>query len=105
MAQKVKRLPAMQETGVRSLGQEEPLEKEMATHSSTLVWKIPWTEKLSIIRKYSSTSSSSGLSGKLGIINWESSSTIANIAASKFLRKHRGCFCDMQSIHFKKSVF
>ena len=40
-AQKVKRLPAMQETWVRSLGQEYPLEKEMATHSSTLAWKIP----------------------------------------------------------------
>ena len=41
----VKRLPAMQETWVRSLGQEDPLEKEMATHSSTLAWKIPWTEE------------------------------------------------------------
>ena len=40
MAQMVKRLPAMQETQVRSLGQEDPLEKEMATHSSTLAWKI-----------------------------------------------------------------
>ena len=40
MAQRVKRLPAMQETWVRSLGQEDPLEKEMATHSSTLAWKI-----------------------------------------------------------------
>ena len=40
IAQKVKRLPAMQETWVRSLGQEGPLEKEMATHSSTLAWKI-----------------------------------------------------------------
>ena len=39
----VKRLPAMQETGVRSLGPEDPLEKEMATHSSTLAWKMPWT--------------------------------------------------------------
>ena len=38
-------LPAMQETRVRSLGQEDPLEKEMATHSSTLAWKIPWTEE------------------------------------------------------------
>ena len=46
MAQRVKRLPATQETWVRSLGQEDPLEKEMATHSSTLAWKIPWTEKL-----------------------------------------------------------
>ena len=42
----VKSLPAMQETWVRSLGQEDPLEKEMATHSSTLAWKIPWTEKI-----------------------------------------------------------
>ena len=45
MAQRVKRLPAMQETWVQSLGQEDPLEKEMATYSSTLAWKIPWTEK------------------------------------------------------------
>ena len=41
----VKCLVAMQETWVRSLGQEDPLEKEMATYSSTLAWKIPWTEK------------------------------------------------------------
>ena len=45
MAQRVKRLPTMQETRVRSLGWEDPLEKEMATHSSTLAWKIPWMEK------------------------------------------------------------
>ena len=45
MAQTVKHLPAMWETWIRSLGQEDPLEKEMATHSSTLVWKIPWTEE------------------------------------------------------------
>ena len=41
----VKRLPTMQETWVRSLGQEDPLEKEMATHSSIHAWKIPWTEE------------------------------------------------------------
>ena len=46
MAQMVKRLPAMWETWVRSLDWEEPLEKEMATHSSTLAWKIPWMEEL-----------------------------------------------------------
>ena len=40
-----KRLPTMWETWVRSLGREEPLEKEMATHSSILAWKIPWTEE------------------------------------------------------------
>ena len=45
MAQRVKRLPAMQETRVRSLGWEDPLEKEMATHSSILAWRIPWTEE------------------------------------------------------------
>ena len=45
VAQRVKRLPAMQETWVQSLGQEDPLEKEMVTHSSTVAWKIPWTEK------------------------------------------------------------
>ena len=43
--QTVKCLPAMRETWVRSLGQEDSLEKEMATHSSTLAWKIPWMEE------------------------------------------------------------
>ena len=45
MAQRLKRLPGMQETQVCSLGQEDPLEKEMATHSSTLAWRIPWREE------------------------------------------------------------
>ena len=45
MAQTVKPLPTMQETQVLSLGQEDPLGKEMATHSSTLAWKIPWMEE------------------------------------------------------------
>ena len=45
VAQMVKRLPIMRETWVQPLGQEDPLEKEMATHSSTLAWKIPWTEE------------------------------------------------------------
>ena len=43
VAQMVMNLPAMQETWVRTLGQEDPLEKEMATHSSILAWRIPWT--------------------------------------------------------------
>ena len=46
VAQRLKDLPPMQETQVRSLGQEDPLEKEMATHSSILAWRIPWTEEL-----------------------------------------------------------
>ena len=45
MAQLVKKLPAVQETWVRSLGWEDPLAKEMATHSSILPWEIPWTEE------------------------------------------------------------
>ena len=45
MAQLVKNLPAMQETGVQSLGWEDPLEEGMATHSSILAWRIPWTEE------------------------------------------------------------
>ena len=45
VAQLVKNLPAMQETWVRFLGQEDPLEKEMATQSSILAWRIPWTEE------------------------------------------------------------
>ena len=45
MAQMVQNLPAMWETRVQSLGQEDPLEKGMATHSSILAWRIPWTEE------------------------------------------------------------
>ena len=45
VAQRLKHLPAMQETWVQSLGQEDPPEKEMATHSSILAWRIPWTEE------------------------------------------------------------
>ena len=45
VAQMVKHLPAIRETQVQSLGREDPLEKEMATHSSTLAWKIPWMEE------------------------------------------------------------
>ena len=45
VAQRLKRLPAVQETWVRSLGQEDPLEKEMATHPSIPAWRIPWREE------------------------------------------------------------
>ena len=45
VAQMVKRLSTMRETWVRSLGQEDPLEKEMAIHASTIAWKIPWTDE------------------------------------------------------------
>ena len=45
MGERIKRLPEMQETWVRSLGWEDPLVKEMTTHSNILAWRIPWTEK------------------------------------------------------------
>ena len=45
VVQRLKHLPKMQETWVQSLGQEDPLEKEMATHSSIFAWRIPWTEE------------------------------------------------------------
>ena len=45
MAQRLKRLPAMRETWVRSLGREDPPEKEMATHFGILAWRIPWMEE------------------------------------------------------------
>ena len=50
MAHMVRNLPGMQETQVRSLGWEDPLEKEMATHSSILAWEIPWTEELGMLQ-------------------------------------------------------
>ena len=50
MAQVVKNLPATQETQVRSLGWEDPLEKEIAAHSSILAWRIPWTEEPGSLR-------------------------------------------------------
>ena len=54
VAQMVERLPTVRETWVRPLGQEDPLEKEMATHSSTLAWKIPWTEERSKLQSMGS---------------------------------------------------
>ena len=57
VAQMVKNLPAKQETRVQSLGQEDPLEKEMATHSSILAWRIPWTEEPSRLQSMGSQES------------------------------------------------
>ena len=50
----VKNLPVMRETWVRSLGRKDPLEKEMAIHSSTVAWKIPWTEEPSELQSMGS---------------------------------------------------
>ena len=58
MAQLVKNLPTMQETWVRSLGWKDPLEKGMATHSSILAWRIPWTIHFHALEKEMATHSS-----------------------------------------------
>ena len=62
MAKRVKRLPAMRETWVRSLGREDPLEKENATHSGALTLKIPWTEKPGRLQSMGVSKSWTGLS-------------------------------------------
>ena len=62
VAQTVKRLPTMWETQVRSLGREDPLEKEMATQSSTLAWKIPWNEEPGRLQSMGVTKSRTRLS-------------------------------------------
>ena len=62
MAQRLKLLPAMQETWVRSLGREDPLEKEMATHCSIIVWRIPWMEELGGLQSNGVTKSQTRLS-------------------------------------------
>ena len=54
MAQKVKNLPAMEDTRVLSLGREDPLEKGMANHSSILAWRIPQTEELGVLQSMGS---------------------------------------------------
>ena len=67
MAQTIKRLSTMQETRVLSLGQEDPLEKEMAIHSSTIAWKTSWTEELGRLQSMGSQRVFSSLS--LSILN------------------------------------
>ena len=62
MAQTVKRLSTMRETPVRSLGWEDPLEKEMAIHSRTIAWKIPWTEEPGRLQFHGVTKSQTQLS-------------------------------------------
>ena len=67
VAQTVERLPAMQETQVRFLGWEDPLEKEMAIHSSTLAWKIPWMKEPDRLLAKSRTRLHFHFQGKYGV--------------------------------------
>ena len=83
MAQRLKHLPAMRETWVRSLGQEDPLEKEMATHSSILAWRIPWTEEHGGLQSTGSQ--------RVGH-NWETSLTSLTISIKESGRSWRSVF-------------
>ena len=74
MAQWVKNLPAMQETRVRSLGQRDPLEEEMTTHSSILAWEIPWTKEPGRLQ-------SIGLQSQTGLIGY--TTTASSICSYK----------------------
>ena len=81
VVQMVKNLPATRETWVRSLGWEDPLEKEIATHTSILAWRIPWMEKLGGLQSMGSqrvghnwvTSLTHSLTGCLGLVHWDDS--------------------------------
>ena len=67
----IKRLLAMQETWVQPLGWEDPLEKEMATHYSTLTWKIPWTEEPGGLQSMGSHTLEKDGEGREGVRRWE----------------------------------
>ena len=89
VAQRLKRLPPMWETWVRSLGQEDPLEKEMVTHSSILAWRIPWTEKPG---KLQST-------GSQGVRhNWETSLSLSLYWVPHSVLGVGGWFSSVQSL-------
>ena len=85
-AQRLKHLPAMQETWVRSLGWEDPLEKEMATHSSILVWRIPWTEEPGGLQ-------STGLQSRTQLSNFTSlKNNIISLDRSLCIFSNSSCF-------------
>ena len=70
VAQRLKRLPAIRETWVRSLGWEDPLEKEMATYSSILAWKIPWAEKPGRLQSIESKEVRHDWASNISLYNW-----------------------------------
>ena len=94
MAQTIKRLPAMQETRVRSLDQEGPLEKEMATHSSTLAWKIPWTEEPGRLQTMGVTKSGTRLRDFTFLLSFPSL-----YPASRFLGPRQSQICSPDQSH------
>ena len=92
VAQRLKHLPPMQETQVRSLGQEDPLEEEMATHSSILAWRIPWMEELGRLQ----STGSQRVRHDLAIKHHQQQYSIVymyhNFFIHSFVDRHLGCF-------------
>ena len=88
VAQRLKRLPQMWETRVRSLGLEDPLEKEMVTHSSILAWRIPWTEKPGGLQstgsQESDTTERRAVKTKKALQNWEKEKPETFVSQSEF---------------------
>ena len=72
VAQRLKHLPGMRETRVQSLGREDPLEKEMATHSSTLAWRIPWREEPGRLQSMGSQRVGHDWATLLTLLTWDS---------------------------------
>ena len=103
MTQLVKNLPAMRETWVRSLGWKDPLEKEKATHSSILAWRIPWTLQSMRLQRVGHdwvTFTSLHLIDKVGISAWKYLWKAKNIYwASSSVGTEQGCSCTLYLIH------
>ena len=96
MAQTAKHLPTMWETQVRSLGRGDPLEKEMATHPSTLAWKVPWTEESGRLQYMGLQRVGHNLATSLYFCKMRKSSVCAG-ACARMRRSMRAyiCFCDL----------
>ena len=94
MAQRLKHLPAMRETWVRFLGREDPLEKEMATHSSILAWRTPWTEEPGGLQSTGSQRVGHDWATSLSLYNYKNSSSLiwpSNHQYQKILPLHEVC--------------
>ena len=92
VAQMVKNLPAMEETRVQSLGQEDPLEKGIATHSSILAWRIPWTEEPGTVHSVAKNCTRLSSFHLLRTVAWEIAFEDVEAPASK-------CFLARGSMH------
>ena len=95
MSQLVKNLAAMQDTWVRSLGQEDPLETEMATHSSILAWEIPWTEEPGGLQSMGQQQSWARLSDLI---------TVAKAISNTFLKEYEYMTCASINIDLRQRI-